>query len=77
MCIRDRVTLEVPSEMGVLARLSKTIFDLGGNIVSVGSLDRDSASNRHLLIKVRGVGKEELVNAFEELGDHVIDAREV
>ncbi len=72
-----RVTLEVPSEMGVLARLSKTIFDLGGNIVSVGSLDRDSASNRHLLIKVRGVGKEELINALEEIGDHVIDAREV
>jgi hypothetical protein len=30
-----------------------------------------------LLIKVRGVSKEELIEALEGIGDHVVDAREV
>lgn len=72
-----RLTLEVPAGSGTLAQLSQTIFQLGGNIISVGSLDNEASPHRHLLIKVRGVGKDELVAAVEKLGDHVLDAREV
>ncbi len=72
-----RVTLDVPSGSGTLARLSTAIFDLGGNILSIGSMDSEAAGRRHVLIRVAGVRKEQLITALEALGDHVVDAREV
>ena len=72
-----RLTLDVPSRGGVLATLSKAIYDLGGNIMSVGSMDQGSDDRRRLLIKVSGVSKEQLVETLEALDDHVLDAREV
>ena len=72
-----RLTLQVPSGSGTLARLSRAIFDAGGIIVSVGSLDKESDGMRELIVKVRGVGKDQIVKTLEALGDHVVDAREV
>lgn len=72
-----RLTLQVPSGSGTLARLSQAIYEAGGIIVSVGSLDKESDGMRELIVKVRGVGRDQLVKALEALGDHVIDAREV
>jgi acetoin utilization protein AcuB len=72
-----RLTLEVPAGGGTLAKLSQAIFDLGGNILSVGSLDREQDGKRELIIKVRGVPKQELIDVLESIGDHVVDAREV
>ena len=72
-----RLLLDVPSQGGVLARLSQAIYDLGGNILSVGSLDHGTDDRRRLLIKVSGVSKEQLVETLEALDDHVLDAREV
>lgn len=72
-----RLTLEVPERKGVLAELSKAIFELGGNIVSVGSFWGDAPDERELVVKVRDVSRDQLVDSLESLGDHVIDAREV
>jgi acetoin utilization protein AcuB len=72
-----RLSLDVPTGVGVLAELSQTICDLGGLIVSVGSWDSESNERRRILIKVRNVGKDQLVDALEALGDHVVDVREV
>lgn len=72
-----RLTLQVPEHKGVLARLATTIFELGGSIESVGSFHGDAAGERQLVIKVRDVGKDQLVETLESLGDHVVDAREV
>jgi acetoin utilization protein AcuB len=72
-----RLTLKVPSGSGTLARLSQAIYDAGGLIVSVGSLDKESEKERELIIKVRGVSKDKIVSVLEALGDHVVDAREV
>lgn len=72
-----RLSLEVPERKGVLAELSKAIFDLGGNIVSVGSFWGDAPGERELVVKVRDVSKDQLVDTLESLGDHVVDAREV
>ncbi len=72
-----RLTLEVPERKGVLAELARTIFDMGGNIVSVGSFYGDTPGERELVIKVRDVSKEQLVDTLEALGDHVLDARDV
>lgn len=72
-----RLSLDVPTGAGVLAKLSQTIYDLGGVIVSVGSWDSEANERRRILIKVRNVRKEQLVDALEALGDHVVDVREV
>jgi len=72
-----RLTLQVPAGSGTLARLSKAIFEAGGNILSVGSLNRETDSQRELIVKVRGVAKDKIVDVLESLGDHVVDAREV
>ena len=72
-----RLTLQVPSGSGTLAKLSQAIYQAGGVIISVGSLDKESDGQRELIIKVRGVGKEQIINTLELLGDHVVDAREV
>jgi acetoin utilization protein AcuB len=72
-----RLTIKVPSGGGTLAKMAQAIYEAGGVIVSVGSLDKESAKERELIIKVRGVNKDEIVKVLEELGDHVIDAREV
>lgn len=72
-----RLTIKVPSGGGTLARLSQAIYEQGGLIISVGSLDKESSKERELIIKVRGVTKDKIVSVLEALGDHVVDAREV
>ncbi|MDQ7028599.1 MAG: CBS and ACT domain-containing protein [Ardenticatenia bacterium] len=72
-----RLYIQVPERKGVLAQLATTIAELGGNIVSVGTFQGESAEERRLLVKVQGVAKEQLVDTLETLGDHVLDAREL
>lgn len=72
-----RLTLDVPERMGVLGELGTAIAEQGGNIMGVGVYDSDVPSHRRLLVKVQGVTKGQLVDVLEQLGEHVIDAREV
>ena len=72
-----RLTLEVPERKGVLVELSRAIYDLGGNVESVGSFYSGIAGERGLVVKVQDVSKGQLVDMLEALGDHVVDAREV
>jgi acetoin utilization protein AcuB len=72
-----RLTLKVPDKKGVLATLCRAIYDLGGSILSVGSFNCGESNERGLVVKVRDVGKDQLVDTLEVLGDRVFDAREV
>jgi acetoin utilization protein AcuB len=73
-----RLTLEVPNAKGVLAGLSTAIFDLDGNIVSVGTFPINEKSDwSGLVLKVEGISQSQLVDTLEKLGDHVIDVRDV
>lgn len=72
-----RLTVEVPTGSGTLAKLAGKITELGGLILSVGSMNRESDGARELVVKVKGVTKDKLITALESIGDHVIDAREV
>jgi len=72
-----RLTLEVPQKKGVVAGLSQAIFDLGGNIASVGTFPSAAPGKWGMVIKVQDVNKGQLVDTLESLGDHVIDARDV
>jgi len=72
-----RLTLEVPEGKDVLLELGKTISELGGSIVSVGSFSSNAPGKRGLVVKVRGARKDQLVDMLEGLGDHVANARDV
>jgi acetoin utilization protein AcuB len=73
-----RLTLQVPQKQGVLAKMSQLIFQLGGNIISVGTFPIvDKPKEAGLVIKVQDVSKSELIEALENIGDHVTDAQEV
>ena len=72
-----RLTLEVPERKGVLSMLSSAILGLGGSIESVGSFSGEVAGEQRLVVKVRDVSKDQLVETLEALGDHVVDARDV
>ena len=71
-----RLTLAVPRGKGVLAKLAQAIFELDGNIVSIGSFNLQGPGDDGLVVKVQDVHKEQLIPTLEALGDHVVDARE-
>lgn len=72
-----RMTLDVPEGKGVLLDLCRTILDLGGSIMSVGSFDSPDADRRGLVVKVQDVEEDQLVRAFDKVGEHLLDARNV
>ena len=72
-----RLTVQVPTGSGTLAKLAGKIAEQGGVILSVGSMDRETDGAREVVVKVKGVTKDNLIPALESIGDHVIDAREV
>lgn len=72
-----RMTVQVPTGSGTLAKLASKITEMGGLILSVGTMDRESDGMRELIVKVQGVTKDTLIPALEAIGDHVVDAREV
>ena len=72
-----RLTVQVPTGTGTLAKLAGKIAEQGGVILSVGSMDRETDGAREVVVKVKGVTKDKLIPALESIGDHVVDAREV
>lgn len=72
-----RLMVRVPEGKGTLAKLTQAIYESGGNIISVGSFSGDNSMHRNLLVKMRGVSKETIVEKIKSLGDEVLDAREV
>jgi acetoin utilization protein AcuB len=72
-----RLTLLVPDRKDALAELSRAIFNLDGDLVSVSSFRNGSPNEHRLVIKVQNVLKDQLVDILETLGDHVLNAREV
>jgi len=72
-----RLTLQVPERTAVLMELGTAIWDLGGRIVSIGSYSGDVSGSRGLVVKVRNVRKDAVIDVLESLGEHVLDAREM
>jgi acetoin utilization protein AcuB len=72
-----RIEVRVPEASGTLARLAQAIFDLGGNIRSMGTFYDTTADHRVLMIKVAGVDQDKLTARVTQLGDEILDARTV
>jgi acetoin utilization protein AcuB len=72
-----RATLLVPEQRGELAQLSSAIADRGGNIISMGTFLGEDDRNALVVLKVEGVGPEELVEAVKPSVLEVVDVREI
>ena len=72
-----RLTMKVPEKKGALLNLFRAIYELEGDVESVGTFYGDVTGERRLVVKVRDMHKNQLVDTLEALGDHVVDARDV
>ena len=70
-----RLTMLVPDEKGMLAKVTGEIAELGGNIVSLGTFLGEDPTNALLTIKVQDVEEEDLVKALEPLAMEMVDVR--
>lgn len=71
-----RVAVLVPNVPGELAQLTKSVFDLGGNIIALGTFLGESSENSEVTIKVTGVDAKELEAVISPLVERVVDIRE-
>jgi acetoin utilization protein AcuB len=70
-----RLTLQVPGEKGTLAKITGTIAEMGGNIMSMGTIKGEDPSVYLLTMRVIDVPQEELISAMEDLGMKITDQR--
>jgi len=71
------LTLKVRDRERVMAELSKAVFGLGGNILSISSFCDETTGDYRLVIKGHDIDKDQVVATLESFGDHVIEAHEV
>lgn len=72
-----RLALLVPNVPGELAKLTHAIFNIGGNILALGTFLGESGQNREVTIKVAGVDSQSLISAVEPLVERIMDVREL
>ena len=70
-----RLTVMVPNEPGVLASMTKAIYDLNGNIVSLGTFLGEDTESTEITVKVEDVEEEALRKAIEPKVSKIIDLR--
>lgn len=72
-----RVTVVVKEAKGVLAQISRSLTDLGANIVSVATYSGPTAGEPRIMFKLTDVDAAAVRQAFEKLGLKVTDFRTV
>jgi acetoin utilization protein AcuB len=70
-----RLTMLIPEQKGMLAKITGKIADMGGNILALGTIMGDDPTNRKLTIRVADVSEEQLISAMGDLGMKTLDAR--
>lgn len=71
-----RLTVELLDQPGKLHELSGVIYQLGGNIVGLGTMLGERAETQTVTVKVKGVNLEDLKKAVSPIVERVIDIRE-
>lgn len=70
-----RASVLVPNVAGAIADLSKAIYEIGGNIIALGTFAGDDPSTAELTFKVAGPGEESLRAALTPLVLELRDLR--
>lgn len=72
-----RLTVLVPNSPEGLVQLAKAIFDIGGNILSLGTFLGESCDNREVTMKVAGISINVLEEAIEPFVERIVDIHEM
>lgn len=72
-----RLAVVVPNIRGELAKLTKSIFDIGGNILSLGTFLGVNSENREVTMKIEGASTKEITTAVQPFVEKLIDIREI
>jgi acetoin utilization protein AcuB len=70
-----RISLLVPNVAGEIAHLSRAVYELGGNIIALGTFAGEDPSNAELVFKVTGPEEAALRNVLEPLTLKLKDVR--
>ena len=70
-----RVTIAVHEGKGVLARLTKVIAEMGGNIISVVTFGGDQPADRLITIKISDCDAAAVRAVLDQEGLQIIDFR--
>jgi len=71
-----RLSAYIPEEKGTLAKITKAIFDAGGNIIALGTFLGEDPTNGLCTIKVSGVAKDTLSQVLKPYIQKFEDIRE-
>lgn len=71
-----RMTVLVPKAPGELAKLTRAIFELGGDIIALGTFEGENSENGKITVKVTGVKRDDLVAAITPCVIKVVDVRD-
>ncbi len=71
-----RVTLRVPDQRGMLAKVAAAITARGADIVALGTFWGDDPTNRELVIKIQGITHEEIEEIADQLEAEIVDIRD-
>jgi len=71
-----RIAALIPNVPGALAKLTRVIFDVGGNIVALGTFLGETSENREISVKVANVDAKTLAEAIEPIVEKIVDVRE-
>jgi len=73
-----RITMDVPDREGELAKVAQAIADQGGYIAACGTFPAEEPTMWGLVLKVRNVDQETLVDALSKIeGARLADVRQV
>jgi acetoin utilization protein AcuB len=71
-----RISMEVSRGPGSIARITQEVFQLGGDIVSLGTFLGENSQTGQITMKIDGIQKDRLVEAITPHVLRVIDVRE-
>jgi acetoin utilization protein AcuB len=71
-----RLTVEMGKEAGLLAKLTKAIFELGGNIISLGSFLGADSKTTEVVLRIAGVEEKDLLKTIKPFVNRIVDVRD-
>ena len=71
-----RLAALVPNVSGELAQLTKAVFDIGGNVLSLGTFLGEGTENREVVMKIKGASAEAITEAIHPFVERIVDIRE-
>ena len=70
-----RLAALVPNVLGELAQLTKAIFEIGGNVLSLSTFLGENSENREVVIKISGASADVITEAIHPFVERIVDIR--